>query len=148
MSAGSTRPLALGAGFLAITLLLSAAPARAAEPSPPPRGSAGARVLGVVMMVVGGAGAAVGTAILIGRAATKDTSSTGIPGLGGSSGRSPALDDAGGALLGGGALLVGGGIGVYVYGSHGADDDAPPKPSQARIEPVLAPGFGGLRVRF
>ena len=109
-------------------------------------------------MVVGGSAFAVGATLLV-VDATKEPEEPvddGLdPGLGGARGRAgqvPLDDDdtlpiVGATLLGVGALVHLIGV-VLVFGEDEGEGEAPPAASAARIEPLVGPGFGGLRGSF
>lgn len=158
-------------GLLMSATLLSSSPAAAevpaAEPAPATSGSAppptreedtdAVSVPGVTLMIVGGGVALVGATLLVIDASRSDPEpfERGLdPGLGGVRGRAGqlALDDeavfspVSAILLGGGALVHLVGVAI-VFSGGDAGDDAPPAQA-ARIEPVLAPGYGGVRGSF
>ncbi len=135
----------------------ASSPASAAEPEAASTevDGEGVSVPGVVLAVAGACIAGAGATLLVVDAAKADEEAIdegADPGLEGSRGRAgqlPAEEDetlstVGAVMLGGGALLHLVGI-VIVF--SGGDDD-PAEPAQAKIEPFVAPGFGGLRGAF
>jgi len=111
-------------------------------------------------MIVGGAITLVGATMLVIDASRSDPEplDRGLdPGLGGVRGRAGQLapedphefSPVSAILLGSGALIHVVGV-ALVFSSKDDDDDARPTPAApaATVEPILAPGYGGLRGSF
>jgi hypothetical protein len=114
-------------------------------------------VAGVVLVTVAGASLAVGTGIFVVGAATESTPNAppgldpGLGGLRGRGGQAPAGNpglkyEVAAGLVGGGALLLA--AGVAVLATSGRDDDSKKPAAALRVQPVLGPGFAGLRGTF
>lgn len=128
-----------------------------AERDEPGGDTDGGDVVGVALMVIGAGAVGVGATILVIDAAGEDAErdeAGADPGLEGVRGRSAqeTTDDSGAVPAIGLGLVVGGAvvhlIGVVIaFGSHDDEDAAAPPPA-ARVEPLVGPGFGGLRGTF
>ncbi|HVY44896.1 MAG TPA: hypothetical protein VHB21_03415 [Minicystis sp.] len=153
---------------VALAAALSAPAARADEPAPAPSSApapapkkaddahAGRRTAGIVLVSIAGGSLGVGTTLLLADVLTASTpiAPAGLdPGIGGGRGRAgeATAGDAhlkakiGAVLVGAGALVLPVGIVLLTLPRDDAKEEQKPA---ARVEPIVGPAFGGLRVVF